>query len=298
MRARRQILIAVIALLAGAAIALPAAALSETSPTVEAVNVGGGIYGETHRWSPTSVTVPAGASVTFSNPTGVQHGISWTGAVPACAGAVPVNSSGTHWSGTCTFSKPGVYSFYCTVHGPSMSGTITVEGAGTTPAPGTTATNPSPYPTGTTTSPSPGPAGGGGGSTAPAASSTPSGGPLAGARLLGVTSRAGTVKGTLEVPAGGAGASAQIELLAPRASLAAGTKRRALVVVARVGRSNLQAGRRRFSVRLGSKGLRALRAHHRLAVVLRVALRAPASAAAGVAPPATLRLERSLLLRG
>jgi plastocyanin len=289
-RARRQILIAVIALLAGAAVALPTAALSETAPSVEAVNEGG-IYGETHRWRPSSVTVAPGASVTFSNPTAVQHGIYWTGPVPACEGTVPVNTSNTHWSGACTFSKAGVYSFYCTVHGPSMSGTITVEAPGTTPAP-----NPSPYPTGTTPSQPQGPAGGGGGSTAPAASSTPSSGPLAGARLLGVSSSGGKVKGTLEVPAGGAGANAQIEVLASRASLAARAKRPSLSVVARVRRSNLHAGRQSFSVRLYAKALHALHVHHRLAVVLRVALRAPASAAG--ATQGSLKLSRSLVLRG
>jgi plastocyanin len=277
-RARRRVLTAAIALLAGAAVALPTAALSETSPTIEAVNEGGGgYYGETHRWSPSSATVSSGGTVTFSNPTNVEHGLRWLSeTVPACSKTVPVGSFGTKWMGTCTFSQPGVYDFVCTVH-PSMTGTITVQANGTTTV---TSTNTNPTPTGTTSSPQPqGTTGGGGGPAAPAGSSTPS---LAGSRLLGVSATsAGTVTTTLRLPASGAGASVEVDVLTARASLAAGTAgaRRGLALVAQLRRTNLHAGRLALVVRLNAKARRALHRHHRLVLVVHVLLKAPASAA-------------------
>jgi plastocyanin len=127
MRLRRRYL-PVVGLLGFAVAVLPAFASSETSPTVEAVNVG--LY--SHYWSPSHVSVTAGGLVTLRNPTTVAHGVEWVGgpAKPGCSGEVPVGmtpaASGTKWSGTCTFSEAGTYTFYCTVHGPEMTGTVTV----------------------------------------------------------------------------------------------------------------------------------------------------------------------------
>ncbi|HTA15384.1 MAG TPA: plastocyanin/azurin family copper-binding protein [Solirubrobacteraceae bacterium] len=114
---------------------LPAVA-SEPSSTgaVMAENVpGGGFYNEEiHRWAPPQLTVKNGGVVTFSNPTPIPHGIYWVGAAPSCDSGVKEGTteaaSGPEWSGGCTFTKPGVYQYYCTVHGPKMSGTITVPG--------------------------------------------------------------------------------------------------------------------------------------------------------------------------
>jgi plastocyanin len=110
--------------------ALPAMA-TETSPTVTAENIGG-VYGEEHRWTPPQVTVSTVGGVTFSNPTEVKHGVHWISppSPPTCDSGVPVGTtetaSGTKWSGTCKFTQPGTYTYYCTVHGAAMSGTITV----------------------------------------------------------------------------------------------------------------------------------------------------------------------------
>lgn len=112
---------------------LPAVANSEPL-TVEAVNEG--LY--SHHWAHAQQTVLAGESVTFANSTSVPHGVEWRSTVkPTCEegeGKVPVGStpaaSGTKWSGKCTFSQPGTYTFYCTVHGAEMSGTITVTNPG------------------------------------------------------------------------------------------------------------------------------------------------------------------------
>jgi plastocyanin len=122
-----------VALLSAAAVLSPTIA-SATSPTVEAVNEGGGLYGEHHRWSPTQVSVAAGGVVSVSNPTAVDHGVNWVGGpeTPACSSGVPVGTtpaaSGSKWSGTCKFTKPGLYTFYCTVHGAEMTGNVTVPG--------------------------------------------------------------------------------------------------------------------------------------------------------------------------
>ena len=114
-------------------VVLPAMA-AETSPMIEAINKpGGGFYGEeTHAWSPSTATVSAGGVVTLSNHTAIEHGVHWVGGpeTPACSNGVPVGTTsatkGANWSGTCTLTKPGTYTFYCTVHGPEMTGTITV----------------------------------------------------------------------------------------------------------------------------------------------------------------------------
>jgi plastocyanin len=133
MRTRtNKLSLALLALVACAAL-VPAVAGSVTTP-IEAVNEGGGVYGETHRWLPSTETVIAGSVVTFRNSTEVPHGVRWVSApaTPECTSGVPVGTtaaaSGTKWSGTCTFAQQGTYTFYCTVHGAEMSGTVTVPG--------------------------------------------------------------------------------------------------------------------------------------------------------------------------
>jgi plastocyanin len=110
----------------------PAVAGSEPTPAIEAVNENG-YYGEHHYWRPSTATVTAGGAVNLSNPTVVNHGVEWKSGpgTPSCSSGVPVGTSpaasGSGWSGTCTFAQPGVYTFYCTVHGAEMVGTITVN---------------------------------------------------------------------------------------------------------------------------------------------------------------------------
>lgn len=104
---------------------------TETSPTVEAVN--SLPYG--HHWSPEHVAVNTGGGVTISNTTTTAHGVEWVGGpvIPACPGVKVGNTpaaSGTGWSGTCTFTQAGTYTFYCTVHGPEMTETVTVTTPG------------------------------------------------------------------------------------------------------------------------------------------------------------------------
>jgi plastocyanin len=118
-----------------ASLALPG--LARAANLVEALNEpGGGLYSEErHYWSPERVSLSGAGTVTFTNKSAsVPHGIYWTSATkPSCeegAGKVPVGfaKSATSWSGACSFLKPGAYTYYCTVHGPAMSGTIDVLG--------------------------------------------------------------------------------------------------------------------------------------------------------------------------
>lgn len=237
---------------------LPAVASSETSPTVTAEDTG--LY--THAWAPTQVAVGAGGTIAIRNPTATPHGVHWVGgpATPVCSSGVPVGTtaavSGTAWSGTCTFAQAGTYTFYCTVHGPEMTETVTVSAGGTTTTTTTTT------PTGTT------PTGTGPGSPVE---------PVAGSVVLRSASlasiqRGGAVHGTVSVA--GAGGRLQVDLLATGASLGK-PHHSARVRVGRLIRESVSAGEASFRVRLDAPARRALKRHRRLALVVRITLTPP-----------------------
>lgn len=127
-RGRRGLLLAAVA---GVLLVLLPAAGSSTEPSATVDAVGTAAFS----WSPEEVAVSTGDAITIRNATAVPHGVKWVGgpATPGCSG-VPVSTgvptSGTQWSGTCTFIQAGTYTFYCTVHGPSMGGTVTVATPG------------------------------------------------------------------------------------------------------------------------------------------------------------------------
>jgi plastocyanin len=253
---RRSVYLPLVALLGAAAAALPGVASSETSPSVEAVNtkVGSGFYEEErHSWQPSQVAVLAGGTVTFSNPGAVQHGVEWVGgpATPSCSG-VPVGStpaaSGAKWSGACTFAQAGTYTFYCTVHGAEMTGTVTVNANGTT-----TVAPPSPTTTTTTGSKEPPPE------------------PPIAATSLRSRQRGGSVRGSLDVSRAGAGSSLEVDVFAPTASLAR-ARRPARIRVGRFARGSVAAGTTPFVVRLSARARAALRRRHRLALTVRIVL--------------------------
>jgi plastocyanin len=132
----RRFLLILATLIGGATFVLHvagSAAKKPPPPMIEAFNEGP--YGTQHSWKPSSATVDAGKNVNLANPTPVAHGVEWKSgpATPTCTPGVPVGTtpgaSGANWSGTCTFPKPGVYTFYCTVHGPEMTATVTVNPA-------------------------------------------------------------------------------------------------------------------------------------------------------------------------
>jgi plastocyanin len=250
-----------IAVLGGAMVALPAVAASEGPPP--SIEAAGGYYGE-YAWKNGVVTVPAGGSVAISNPSAsVSHGVLWEGppATPACSG-VPSEGS-TKWSGSCTFSQPGTYRFYCAVHGKAMSGTITVTAPSTTPA----TTTPSTTTTAVTTP-------GATPTTAPALTSAGES-PLAGDAVSAVevapAQRGAAVRGSLLVSQAGAGGRLEVRLQASRASLAR-AGRGTLMVVGRLLRSQLTPGPLSFRVALATRARRALRRNRRLALKVTLVL--------------------------
>jgi plastocyanin len=278
MRPRRLALLLAVGVLGAAAAVLPAVAGSETAPAIEAVNRGGGEYPEYHYWVPSAVKIVPGGSVSVSNPTAVPHGIHWSGgpAVPVCSGTVPVETSGTSWSGTCMFAQPGVYTFYCTVHGPSMAGTITVEAA-------TTSTSSTPAPTPTSTQPTTPASGGsapGPGPSSPGAADLTS--PFAGSHPIGLTAglHAHAVHGSVGVSKAGAGGRLVVEALVARAALAVARAAAGHIVVGRVVHNHVAAGRVHFTLPLSPRALHALHARGRLTLELRAILTPPGATGA------------------
>jgi len=230
---------------------LPAVASSETSPTIDAVN--GSAY--THSWSPTQVSVGAGGAVAIRNPTAVLHGVEWIGPLrPECSSGVPVGTtpaaSGKEWSGMCTFAQSGTYTFYCTVHGPEMTGTVTVSAAGTTTT--TTVTTPT-----TTGSPAPG--------------ESLSGGPLSSGPSFASSQRGGVVRGSLAISGAGSGDRLEVDVFAKGAALGRG-RRPARVRVGRLVRGSVSSGEVALLVRLDTAARRALKRHRRLALVVKTTL--------------------------
>jgi plastocyanin len=196
-------------------------------------------------WKPSAVTSTPGGTVAFRNPGNlVPHGVHWTGGPeePRCSG-VPVDEFGTSWSGTCTFSQAGKYTFVCTVHPEEMKGTITIAAGETTPAPG----------------------------SAPAAppSAAPEGPLLEALRLPG--NQHGTVvRGSVTVSPTASGARLVVELEAKRASL--GHRIAGKVRVGRLIRSLASSGQMRFAVALNAAAQRALRQRGRLPLTLKATL--------------------------
>src|SRR5438552_276641 len=273
--------------LGAAAVVLPSIAQSETAPAVEAKG-GSGPYGEQHfEWSPMAVSANAGGVVTIKNPsTVVAHGVYWSEVpqTPTCSG-VPGASSGssfgTNWSGTCTLPRPGVYHFFCTVHGPSMSGTVTVNAAGET----TTTTSPSP-PTGSEVAPTQqGPVSYGHGSGAGA---SPLAGSASGAVRLASSQHGRSVRGSLDISPAGAGGRLEVDLLA-RSAVLASAGHSAQVRVGRLVRLHVRAGRVSFAVALTARAREALRRHGRLPMTARLLISAPTGASVTIA--------RKLLMR-
>lgn len=266
----------VAAVLGAGAVVLPAVAVSETTPTISAVS-NESVCGHYYKncWSPAQATVEAaGGTVFFSNESGVTHGIVWNSvpATPSCSG-VPVGAGmwATSFNGKCTFPQAGTYTFYCSYHLTSMSGTVTVNGSGTTTVTTTpttsSGTNPTPAPITTT---------GQSGTTAPPAATGAAGSLLAaaasGAVKIAPSQRGKTVQGSVAISPAGAGGRLEVELLAGAATLAS-AGHSAPVRVGRLVRSNLKSGTASFSVPLNTRARGALRRHGRLALRVKLTLR-------------------------
>ncbi len=284
---RKRFLLGVAVLLVGALVILPAVAGSETSPQIEAVNSTGVYNEQLHHWSPSHASVGEGASVTIANPTTVPHGVRWFSgpATPSCSAGVPVGTdetaSGKEWSGTCTFATAGTYTFYCTVHGPAMTGVVTVAANGAV-TPGAPSTPPASGGAGTTGTP------GAGDSGAANAPGSPLDGGAVHAIKLASLQHGKAVHGSIRVSTAGAHGRLEVDLLARSAALRSAA-RSARVGIGRLVRFPLTAGKVPFSVALSAKAKGALKRRGHLAVTVKLVLKPAAGAAVTVT--------RSVLMR-
>jgi amicyanin len=81
-----------------------------------------------YAFGPATLTVPAGSTVTWTNQDTAPHDVKTTSA-PAAFHSPMLNKGGS-WS--FTFTTPGTYAYYCTVH-PNMTARIVVRAPAPTP---------------------------------------------------------------------------------------------------------------------------------------------------------------------
>jgi plastocyanin len=100
------------------AIAVPASAQVKAKAASATVTAGDNFF------SPASVSIFAGESVTWTNNGQAQH------SATANNGSFDTGVFGPGASRSETFASPGTYAYYCVVHGLSQSGTVRVASAG------------------------------------------------------------------------------------------------------------------------------------------------------------------------
>ncbi len=101
--------------------ALPAAQAESPSPPVTVTKVASPqIRIENFQFNPTTVTVPVGTTVTWTNDDGTLHTVTSTTKVFSSAG---LDEGGVY---SYTFTNPGTYTYFCKLH-PHMTGTIVVK---------------------------------------------------------------------------------------------------------------------------------------------------------------------------
>ncbi len=252
--------------------------------------------------SPASrVTIAPGGKVKF-----VDHGkeanIDWTSTPsgqPTCSSEVPVSPTPakTGWEGTCEFEQPGAYRFesstlfkdayvnyteYEIVVESASTGTTTTPTTTTTTIPTTTTpttttpttttpTTTTPTTTTPTVTTSTQPSGASTATTPGSMETTPAGSHSLATLALASAQHGDSVHGTVQIPAADNGARLEVELLAQNASLAK-VKRLSSSRVGRLVRSSAPAGAVSFTVSLDAQAKRALRRHHKLALVVKIVL--------------------------
>jgi plastocyanin len=77
----------------------------------------------TASYTPTSITVSKGTTVTFHNGSGVEHTVNFDGTRPTGVEDVGLNSSGDF---PRVFSDAGTFNFHCTQHA-GMTGKVVVN---------------------------------------------------------------------------------------------------------------------------------------------------------------------------
>ena len=90
------------------------AANTPPAPVNAAVNIDNFVFG------PQTITVPVGATVTWTNKDDIPHNAASTD------GLFKSKVLDTNESFSYTFAKPGTYTYYCTIH-PKMTGKIVVQ---------------------------------------------------------------------------------------------------------------------------------------------------------------------------
>ena len=74
-------------------------------------------------FTPQSMTVKAGTTVTWTNKDDIPHGVAWTNNAFAKSNALDTDDSYS-----LTFTTPGTYQYFCYLH-PHMVGTLVVQAA-------------------------------------------------------------------------------------------------------------------------------------------------------------------------
>jgi plastocyanin len=74
-------------------------------------------------FSPTTLSVAHGSTVTWSNSSAITHNVTFDNPSNVTGGNIPDFASGSQ---TRSFPVAGTYHFICTIHGPTMSATLTV----------------------------------------------------------------------------------------------------------------------------------------------------------------------------
>jgi plastocyanin len=134
---------------------LPLAGVAAAFAVANASASDASIAAQESSWSPSSVTIQAGESVTWTNSGGLHNVcVQKPGTTGDTCDEFRNGEASTTWTSAAhAFSTPGTYAFFCEIHrGNGMTGTVTVEapstGTGTTPPPDA-------MPTDTTTTPTP-----------------------------------------------------------------------------------------------------------------------------------------------
>jgi plastocyanin len=269
MTPRRSIKPAAIAF--AAALALFAAVLAGHSAPARAFATSGSFTAADFSWGETgtgatSIHVDPGSVVTFAYPTGFSsHNADCSANLPSSCTSMPASPAAAGWSGSCTFNTTGTYSFFCDLH-PSMSGKVLV---GDVPDP--------PPSTG-------GGGGGSGGSGGGGGSGGSTTGPLAGLKIA-KTQKGSKVAGSIASIA--AGSALSIEITARPADLK--TSATKPVRVGRSVKNDLPAGTAKFSIKLSSKALKAIKKKGKLALKVKITLTPPGDAAAKATKSVTLK---------
>jgi len=82
-----------------------------------------GISIDNFTFTPQTLTVKAGTTVTWTNKDDIVHGVAWTNNAFAKSNALDTDDSYS-----LTFTMPGTYQYFCYLH-PHMVGTLMVQAA-------------------------------------------------------------------------------------------------------------------------------------------------------------------------